>query len=695
MACGSLGAQLAISFGVNSQGSWTAQAYADAAPARLLICLVVFAGAVLLGRRWFYPEVPSIETISEHITDKKKSFTTRIRLPRTKMFSRLLWQTWRESWKSMLVGILLGFVIFILLMIPGDFVPGIRSYWMLLMSLVPVAILGALVFRSDQQRKDRLFAATHAIPPRRMWFARQAVWLTLIVVLGLGINTLASWGMRQEVRTSLRHYLLDEWGYTDLLGREFTNYDSPWTQWWRFERASELFQQGVLGAWCAVIAAYGVGQLCSMLLRQSLLAGFLAILFSIAIAGWSLLVFLWQLSPLIYVLPIGIATLFATWLRVPSWVIGRYHFKHWLVPAAFVIVPLALLVPTIPDVRSRQLEIPEPVYPFLKEPFTQIASNFNAQSEESAKLNDELNQLFAEIQWPRFADVMIEDPSLMELGITEQKFEAYQHAKGEGMFEDDLKLMKRFEAAQDSLCAKRNQEVIKKLMTLAEHPLLSQVFHQHSGSLSDLLKDDAMRLTADDDLATTWERLKAQARFDDASLGLNDSPYQVAILTWAQHPDQTSEQIKSAIADLQQIFQSLPLPSERILRNYSRSRSMVLEIEPPYEWTSPLLILSNRLPGEQQRGLIALDRLTAQSLNYASAVVYLARGGTARSGGNAEAVDNPRELIRMAPYSELYAIHPIAFNGQWAYFLLANRVAEASATSFFAADMWNYSGNLE
>jgi tetratricopeptide (TPR) repeat protein len=694
MACGSLGAQLAISFGTDSQDSWTAQAYANAAPARLLICLGVFAGAVLLGRRWFYPPSPTAEGPNEReeSTARVKPLASKRVVPRTKMFSRLLWQTWHESWKSMLAGLLLGIIVFILLMIPIDLIPGIRDAWMIA-SLVPVAILGALVFRPDQQSDHRLFIATHAIPPRRMWWARQVVWLALIVTLGALANAFASWAFHYNVQWTLADYLRGDWGYTELLGREFENSDSPWTQWWRFERARELFNRGVLSAWCAIIAAYGAGQFCSMLLRQSLLAGFLAILFSIAIAGWSLLMFLWQMPPLVYVLPIGIAVLLATWLRTPSWVIGRDHFKHWLVPAALVIVPLALLIPTVPDVRSRQLQIPEPQYPFLKEPFAQMAGNFQAQHDAREEIGNQFSKLFADISWPTFADVMIENPSWLESGITEQEFESYQRGRGEGLLEDEVALMKRFEAAQNSLCAKRNQKVIQKLMALAERPLFSQAINQYSNSLADLLKDDAARLTAEGDLKAAWERLKALARFEDS---LDDGfPYHEAILTWANQFDQNSEQIKSAIADLQQIFHSLPLPSESILRRYSRSRSIILETEPPpYEWTSPLLLLSNRLPGEQQRGLVALDRLTAQSLNYASAVVHLARGGTGRGGRNAEAVDNPRELIRMAPYSELYAIHSIAFNAQWASFLFANRLAEASATSFFAADILNHLSNL-
>jgi hypothetical protein len=696
MACGSLGAQLAISFS-NSQDSWTDQAYADAAPARLLICLGVFAGAVLLGRRWFYPQATdsNVTAEREEPTSRTSPLAAKNRLPRTKMFSRLLWQTWRESWKSMLVGILLGFVIFILLMIPGDFVPGVRSYWMLLMSLVPVAILGALVFRPDQQREHRLFASTHAIPPRRMWLARQAVWLTLIVVLGTAFNAYFSWTVSNITDETIMSYFRGNSYYTQLMGREYSNQESPWTEAWRLESSRELYHQAVLTAWCAVIAAYGAGQFCSMLLRQSLLAGFLAILFSIMIAGWALLMFLWQMSPLVYVLPIGTAALLATWLRTPSWVIGRNHFKHWLVPAVLVIVPLALLLSTIPDVRSRQLQIPEPQYPFLKEPFAQIAGNFQAQHDAREEIGNQFSKLFADISWPTFADVMIENPLWLESGITEQEFESYQRGRGEGLFKDEHALMKRIETEQNNLLAKRNQPVIRKIIALAKEPMFSQVLnYSYASNMSNLLEHDAKRITNDGDLEDAWLRLAALARFDDIHQH-DEASYLDRILDWANQFDQTSEQLKIAIADLQQIFHSLPLPSDGILRRYSRSRSIVLETEPlPYEWNSPLMFLSNRIPGEQQRGLVALDRLAAQAFNYSGAVVHLSRGGSGRSGRNAEAVDNPRELIRMAPYSQLYAIHPIAFNGQWANFLFANRVAEASATSFFAADILNHMGNL-
>jgi hypothetical protein len=694
MACGSLGAQLAISFGTTSQGSWTAQAYSDAAPVRLLICFCVFAVAVLLGRRWFYPQAPAEHP---HILDRVSTSAIRrqakTRLPRSKMFSRLLWQTWRESWRLMATGLVLGIILFILLMIPVDFLPTIRDAWMIA-SLVPVAVLGALVFRPDQQHDHRLFVATHAIPPRRLWWARQTVWLAVIIALGLAVNALASWGMRNEVRNGLLGYLQGDWGYTDLLGREFSNDDSPWTQWWRYERGYEIYSQGVLTIWCAVFASYGLGQLCSMLLRESLLAGFLAILFSILIGAWSLLMFRWQMSPLIYVLPVAIVALLATWLRTPSWVIGRNSLKHWLLPATVIIVPLAGIIFTVPGVRLQQLEIPEPAYPYLKESFHQMAGNYAAQREDRDKLDDELNQLAAEIHWPRIDTIIVDDKTWYDYEISEQDYETYRSGRSADLPKSFQNVIKRFNAEQRRQQAVLNQEVVKKLIKLSDRPLFSQVINnQHRRALAELLKNDTERLTADGDLEGAWERLKALARFDD-SLHYYELPYLDAILTWAQHPEQTSKQLKLAIADLQQVFNSLPLPSERKLGDYWRSHDVISGRAVPSGSLSALLLLSNRLPGEQERGLVALDRLTAQVLNYTGAAVHLARGGTARRERNAETVDNPRELIRMAPWWELYAIHPIAFNGQWNSFLNANRLTDAAATSFFAARIFDDSGNL-
>jgi hypothetical protein len=696
MACGSLGAQLAISFGTDSQDSWTAQAYANAAPARLLICLGVFAGAVLMGRRWFYPQAPASElpNILDQVSTSAIGRQAKTRLRSSKMFSRLLWQTWRESWKTMLAGIVLGIAIFILLMIPEDFIPGIRGYWMLLMSLVPVAILGALVFRSDQQRDHCLFVATHAIPPRRMWFARQVVWLTLIVVLGMGINALTSWGMRNEVRDGLLNYLHGTWGYNDLLGREFMNYDSPWTQWWRYERGYELYNQGVFTAWCAIFAAYGMGQLCSMLLRQSLLAGFLAILFSILIGAWSLLMFRWQMPPLIYVFPIGIAALLATWLRTPSWVIGRTTLRHWLLPAAVIIVPLSGIIFTVPGVRLRQLEIPEPEYPFMKEPFAQMAGNYNARHNDREKLNDELNQLAAEIQWPRIETIVVDGKAWYDYEISEQDYETYRSGRSTDLPKSVQNVIKRFNTEQRRQQAELNQEVVEKLIKHSERPLFSQVInHQHRSALAQLLKNDTERLTADGDLEGAWQRLKALARFDD-SLHYYELPYLDAILTWAQHPDQTSAQLKSVINELQQVFNSLPLPSERILGDYWHSRDVISGQTDPSGSPSVLLLLSNRLPSEQERGLLAIDRLTAQVLNYTGAVGHLARGGSSFSHNPPLQVDNPRELVRMAPWSLLYAIHEIAFNREFGSFLYANKMVDTCATSFFAAKVFDDSGHL-
>jgi hypothetical protein len=700
MACGSLGAQLAISFGTNSQNSWTAQAYADAAPARLLICLGVFAGAVLLGRRWFYPQATDSNATAEREETifQALPLSAKKNLPRTKMFSRLLWQTWRESWKSMLVGILLGLVMFILLMIPEDFVPGFRGYWMLLMSLVPVAILGALVFRPDQQREHRLFAATHAIPPRRMWLSRQAIWLTLIVVLGTALNAYFSWYVANFTDETIMSYFRGDWNYTQLMGREYSNQESPWTQAWRLERSRELYQQGVLTAWCAIFAAYGAGQFCSMLLRQSLLAGFLAILFSIAIAGWSLLMFLWQMPPLVYILPIGVAALIATWLRTPSWVIGRNSLKHWLLPALVLILPLSYFVHAIPEERNDQIHQTAPEFPFLKEPFAQMVGNYNAQYSSRKKLADEVTLLVANIQWPHVLEITVGGKSLDEFGISEHKFDGYRDDAGVAVSDEDRKIIDRFQAELRHLRAERNQETIKRIVALTERPSFSQIIDtQHMSTLAGLLRDDAARLTSEDDLAGAWQRLTALIRFDEW-FKYQQLPTLDAILAWANQFDQTSDQLKAAISELHDAFQELPLPSERILARYPRSRSMILEKESPYESTPPSLILSNRLPGEQERGLVALDYLTAQKINYANAVVHLSRGGTARMGmfnADYDMVDNPRELVRRAPWFGMYAINQIAFNGNWRDFVLANQMTDAAASSFFAARIVEQSGHLK
>ena len=50
------------------------------------------------------------------------------------------------------------------------------------------ALLGALVFRADQQQDHRLFLTARAARPRFVWLARHFVWLGAMLLIGVDVQ---------------------------------------------------------------------------------------------------------------------------------------------------------------------------------------------------------------------------------------------------------------------------------------------------------------------------------------------------------------------------------------------------------------------------------------------------------------------------------------------------------------------------
>src|SRR5262249_34065857 len=108
---------------------------------------------------------------------------------RRRMLTRLLWQTWRESWKLLLAPFGVAVVLFAgtaaALGLTRAFSSDVSSFVMACAILFVPALYGAMAFYCDQRRGNYRFLAEHAARPRYIWLARQIVWLGALVMVGL------------------------------------------------------------------------------------------------------------------------------------------------------------------------------------------------------------------------------------------------------------------------------------------------------------------------------------------------------------------------------------------------------------------------------------------------------------------------------------------------------------------------------
>jgi hypothetical protein len=339
--------------------------YRAAIPLRVTIVAGVFALAVFIARRWldadrrrfapsFTPPAPgsagrflaTLHRIIPRATSRISTATAAAPAARATTLARLVWQTWRQSWKSLLLPFLVAGFLYVAILGVGSLLIGdtFAIYVGVTTLLLLPTLYGAMAFGADQRRASYRFLAEHAGRPRYVWLSRHLVWLTALVVIAVGLTTVAA------VTTVV---------VADRSTRQSLDYDT-WQPWMDgtsrgFVQEAHFVVRGIalvaLLSALGALAAYGIGQLCSMLLRTEILAAFLAILLSVVLSAWVSVVAVWELSVWVFLLPIFLGMMLATWLRAPDWIVGRNSWRGWWKPALAVAAPLVLVALYLPVAR--------------------------------------------------------------------------------------------------------------------------------------------------------------------------------------------------------------------------------------------------------------------------------------------------------------------------------------------------------
>ena len=135
--------------------------------------------------------------------------------------------------------------------------------------------------------------------PRVVWLNRHIAWL-LVIIAWLAV-TVPVWVLC--VLHDLR-----------ILGERADIKSSPVTLSTRFTGGLNELPNYALFALFMVLA-YSCGQLCSMLLRSGIVAGFLGVVLTFVAACWTVAMFEMGVNWLVAVAPIPVVLLGVTWLR--------------------------------------------------------------------------------------------------------------------------------------------------------------------------------------------------------------------------------------------------------------------------------------------------------------------------------------------------------------------------------------------
>jgi hypothetical protein len=659
-------------------------AYDLAVPHRLALMAVVALASTILARRWLTTPVarrrPAARALNwrsalDRLKRADRSFASSVVIARSaiqrrcrrRVLSRLLWQSWRDSWRMLPLPLVGAAVVFLgLAIISGSQHELIQSAVAPVATLSIPALYGALVFGADQRRRNYRFLAEHAASPRYVWLARHTVWLaTLLILVLISAFILLFLSGRAQLQHTIQIMESNSW-------RSYSPQD------WKSELQKGLWLQNIIlpviySAASTLLLAYAVGQTLSMLVRSEIMAAFLTSIAVVFVCIWTTLVYAWELNGLLFILPLAIGLLAATWLRAPDWLAERNAWRAWLKPALAVAVPLVLILLYLPTARLAQL--PSPIAPSLTEQgklaidglpanqqamFHAIADSVfdpalssagdTPAARETAQMylhaasiledwDDPLQpwlkyQVLDATTTPYPFNIKIDD--IPESELLDFKNALSKHREQKAAAESDA--LEAFAAAsQRPSCRLQFDPINLPLQsTFPNGQAMEQIrkaWDPQYRRLMDLTTLAAnSSLTGDEAFAMYLAGLRACVHIRSgqpvpvaAQLLDMETAFLDRIAEWATQDEVTNEQRRDAIKQLKSYFAELPDPAESIVPDRNLVREVILgNVFPLVVALSPRPIapmtvyLLNKLPWERERALREVDLLASQDMQTIS-----------------------------------------------------------------------------
>ncbi|NUQ60843.1 MAG: hypothetical protein HUU20_00030 [Pirellulales bacterium] len=602
VAAGSFAVHLAAAGHIGSSvyRYWEAGLYTSALPARAAIVAVVAVADVWLGLRWL--RVQPAETrhaMGPCIPVAHEAGASGPALLRQNGgFGRLVWQHWRQSrrlmgtvWLAMLLFALAAMVI---LPAPGR---GYDGFFLMnwLFSLIAAALMGTCTFIPDQQGLGFRFLAERGVSPGRVWLSRQMVWglPTLVVTLMIAALSLpiSSQLFGDRLAAVLRHR-------HDIVSN--------------FSRAAmTIVDLGtVFRMVVCVPAAYAAAQLCSMVFRSSVLAGFCGLLLAALLVVWTNVLAELGIPLLWSVLPIPIVLLLATWARAPGWLMERRTVKAWVPTVSVLAVPAVAILAGVAAYRVYSVGLTDPG--FSPERYARPAT-----AAERATLD------------------------LYRQAAARFSFEGSEQARGGSPNEEDPSWIVVGQTAVPRLAetqswVEANPEAISIALEASRRneadffdPLDTDRIDQSVAILSQLVRASGTLLESKGKLEEALERYLAALRISIHLRHRSGQPVLADSLEfsvydhltrWAAHPRQTAGTILAAARQIEGLTKDLPEPSTAIKSGYLLLLGLVSaepeaiaggRITPQQAFR---ISVWNKLPWERQRAIRLLNVLTAENL---------------------------------------------------------------------------------
>lgn len=449
-----------------------------------------------------------------------------------KPFLFLLWQSFRMARIPLAIYLIvvlsawIGLLLFFYFYTPQsdlDSLVVVPIYQAVLFSAaVLTLVFGSTVFMRDHQQRSYRFFQQNVEHPRSFWLARLLPWWIAIFASALIINWWSMW-MFARSREHLGVVVPNPgFGYgvvTDLT----------------LQYASQTMLLPLL----ILLAALGVGQLFSMLVRNPIIGVIVALIVGMGLVAFGMVVAFLDESLIWFLVPIIVALYFAAWFRSKYWLADSRAWIGWFGPVVAILLTTTAVLASFVHHRANE--------------YSEVAFDMNNLA---AGLGPSSNFRIDQLEFGTAADRR-ETADLYRQAIRSLG-DNYDHDRHRfNMFDWSDEELDRF--------VKTYQPAIDLMLEAAEkigcEPFLDRHDYQkriqQAISLKVLMAASARKLIRDGQhesaLASlfAYDRILQRTAMSQFAWPQNEAEFYNLLIQWADLPDQDPKLIRSAISRIE------------------------------------------------------------------------------------------------------------------------------------------------
>jgi hypothetical protein len=191
---------------------------------------------------------------------------------------------------------------------------------------------GAMAFRAEQDERKVQRLADMGLRPATVWLSKHLVWFPRaaisIVAILLCVLVVGALDPQSGSRMQIQKFFQETWLNLQL-PNALPNHNSE----------VRLVGRAII----LMLTMYGIGQVCSQLVRSTIVSLFVSFILGLAAFGWAAVCYWFNVPFVISVMPLAIGCLLVTWFRTKSWMIDDNRGRAWLWPTASITAALALI----------------------------------------------------------------------------------------------------------------------------------------------------------------------------------------------------------------------------------------------------------------------------------------------------------------------------------------------------------------